>query len=233
MPTQLPRASLATLKSWVSDTESSLLLAEGLGMRTSSLDFAADFLDAVRERGYHIIWSLPFPDGDERPLLTMHCILRSLISQCLALNSDIVSHGVNPLSTKHFQAAQDVEQWLQLFERCVITIPRLFLIVDLGMIETAINNGQSEDDPFSVNQFLEYLQDLVERHTQYLKIVVLAWKFTTATSLEAGSIFNENRIHTDLGRRVERMMRQPKYRAMYKRRNQKMAEEFRASVIME
>ncbi|CRK05579.1 hypothetical protein BN1723_001594 [Verticillium longisporum] len=47
MPTQVPVSALETLESWVSDPSSSLLLAQGQGIRSSSLDFAADFLDAV------------------------------------------------------------------------------------------------------------------------------------------------------------------------------------------
>ncbi|KAL8289573.1 hypothetical protein RB597_001272 [Gaeumannomyces tritici] len=59
MPTQLPSMALATLKSWIADPTSSLLLANGNGVRTSSLDFAADFLDAVLECGYPVLWALP------------------------------------------------------------------------------------------------------------------------------------------------------------------------------
>lgn len=224
--TQMPRNSLSTLKSWVSEPGSSLLLAQGQGVRTSSLDFAADFLDEVLKKEYPVLWALPSAVHEEGSTVTMQGILRSLISQTLALDQRVVSEGTNPVSNKHFKTATSIQQWLTLFERCISSLKQLFLLIDLKLIETALENNDDDDDFFSVNTFLEYLEELVARRPQGLKVVVLSWRFTSVTSLDAGDLFDENQIFTDMGRRVERMMRQPKYRAFYRRRNQRLSEEF-------
>ena len=202
------------------------MLAQGQGVRTSCLDFAADFLDEVLKKAYPVLWALPSAVEEEECDITMQGVIRSLISQALALDQRIVSEGFNPVSSKHFQTATSIRQWLTLFERCITPLKQLFVLIDLKLIETAIDNNGEDEDFFSVNTLLEYLEDLVSRRPFGLKVVVLSWRFTSTTSLDAGDLFDENQIFTDMGRRVERLMRQPKYRAFYRRRNQKLSEEF-------
>lgn len=249
LPTQLPVAALATLKSWVADSASSLLLAQGNGVRTSSLDFAADFLDAVLERGYPVLWALPSMapqdrpygrDDDEEPAGTASTsdarssitgILRSLISQALALDPAIVGEGSHPVTAKHFKTATGIEQWFALLERCITAFPRLFVVVDLGFIGFAAENDEAEQEFFRVADFVERLGEIVrQRDRGGLKVVVVSWRFGVATTLDAADLFEERQIFTDMGRRVERLMRQPKYRVIHRRRNEQFAVRFRDSV---
>lgn len=64
-PSQIPPRQIWLLKNWLEDTSSaasssSILLAESSrGVRTSSVDFAVDFLAAVREKGVPVVWALP------------------------------------------------------------------------------------------------------------------------------------------------------------------------------
>ncbi|KAK9424955.1 putative Nacht domain protein [Seiridium unicorne] len=46
---QIPLAELAKLRLWLADSSSSLLLAESIRVKTSSLDFSVDFLGLVQE----------------------------------------------------------------------------------------------------------------------------------------------------------------------------------------
>ncbi|KAL8406662.1 hypothetical protein RB596_005223 [Gaeumannomyces avenae] len=248
MPTQLPSMALATLKSWIVDPASSLLLAKGNGMRTSSLDFAADFLDAVLECGYPVLWALPSiapqgqhdsggddkestgaPETDARPSLTG--ILRSLISQALALDLNIVAEGSHPITAKHFKTASGIEQRFQLLERCMAAFPPLFVVLDLGFVELVAEHSETEHEYFRVADFVQRLREIVRRRGRGgLKVVVVSWQFAVATSMDATELFEDWQIFTDMGRRVERLMRQPKYRAVYRRRNEQFALRFRASV---
>lgn len=85
LPAQMPMAALTKLKIWVADPESSILMAQVQGVRASSLDFAVDFLEAVCERNYLVVWALRsnLEPGSVAPPFA--AILRSLISQVLEL----------------------------------------------------------------------------------------------------------------------------------------------------
>ncbi|KAF3353431.1 hypothetical protein VD0004_g4977 [Verticillium dahliae] len=233
MPTQIPVSALETLESWVSDPSSSLLLAQGQGIRSSSLDFAADFLDAVLDKDYPVLWALPSASEEEPLKPSISGILRSLISQALALDPSIVSEGVNPVNMKHFKMCKGVQQWFALFERCITRLPRLFLVVDMGLIELATSHEDEEHEFFKVDHFVEFLAEMISRRVKGgLKIAVLSWRFAVSTSLDADEVFDQRRIFTDQGRRAERMMRKPKFRAMLKKRNQRFVERFSSSVTI-
>ena len=229
LPTQLPAPALSKLKSWMSERSSSLLLAEGNGVRTSCLDFAVDFLDTVLERGHPILWALPsmLEERDTQPSLTG--ILRSLISQALSLSSAATDDGVNPITAKHIKSARSLDQWLALFERCTLTFSHLFVVIDIGVVDAAVEHEEMETSSFTVADFIERMAELVKRRgdENILKIIVASWRFSTVTSLEATEVFEDLHISTDMGRKVERLMRQPKHRAMFRQRNRKFAERFK------
>lgn len=231
-PTQLPRSALETLKAWISDPASSMLIAQGQGVRTSSADFAADFLDTILGQGYPIIWALPsntLEEGTARQ--TFVCILKSLISQCLNIEPAIVSEGGNPITMKHFKSVRSIHQWYDLFARCTTSFTRLFIIIDMNLIECAAAHQDGEDEYFKGDEFIERLSEIVSCRPQGgLKVVIASWKFDTSLSLNSSDMTGEMRIFTDMGRRIERRMRQPKFRLMYRRRNQLFSERLRMAV---
>ncbi|KAH8886450.1 hypothetical protein GQ53DRAFT_727849 [Thozetella sp. PMI_491] len=232
LPTQLPVLALSKLKSWISDPASSLLLAEGKGVRTSSLDFAADFLDAVLEHDYPVIWALPSMVEDGNVALSVEAILKSLVSQALALNPSAVSDGINPVTVKHFKAATNTKQWLGIFERCISNLPRLFLVIDISLFETAtLEEEDGEVEIFRGSDFVEWISEVAERRgNKSLKALIVSWRFTTATGLDSDGLFEEMQIFTDMGRRMNKLMRQPKYRSAFRKRNQKFTDRIRSSV---
>ncbi|OBR14149.1 Nacht domain protein [Colletotrichum higginsianum IMI 349063] len=234
-PTQLPVSELSKLKHWVSDPSSSLLLAEGQGVRTSSLDFAADFLDTVTEQGYPVLWALPSTVGgageENTGGASVQGILRSLISQALSLNPAVLSEGANPLTAKHFKTAASIQQWFKLLERCVSSFARLFIVIDIRAIQAAVEHEESETQHFTTSDFVERVSQLVaQRSHGGLKIVIVSWRFNMATSMDPDEVFRGMQISTDRGRKVERLMKQPKFRALFRRRHHMFSERFKSSV---
>ncbi|KAJ9131624.1 Nacht domain protein [Pleurostoma richardsiae] len=226
VPAQLPLSELQKVKAWLAEPSSSILLAEGQGVRTSCLDFATDFLDAVLDAGYPVLWALPSAVQDEAAAVpSIKGILRSLILQALELDPALVSEGCNPVTKQHIRSAASFEQWFDLLERCLSNFARLFLIIDMGVIEAALSQESDDDEvPYTVSSFVERLTELVKtRRGGGLKVVVVSWKFEAVASLETEEIIDETRIFTDRGRRVERLMRQPKYRAAFKQRNKRFS----------
>ncbi|KAK8108451.1 hypothetical protein PG984_014252 [Apiospora sp. TS-2023a] len=199
LATQLPATSIPTLKDWIDEPTSSLLLAESRGIRTSPLDFAIEFLNAVLDRGYPIIWALPFltesfQSSDEAAVtttpsppqpLSVAGLLRSLVLQTLHLSSAVMTEGRNPVTIRHLRGTVAIEQWFNILERCVSTLPALFIVIDIGILEAAIGRGSGdEDDPsgdrecYRVSDFIDRMSELVSRrHRQgRLKVVIAATK---------------------------------------------------------
>lgn len=227
-PSQLPSAELTRLKAWITDPSSSLLLAEGRGIKTSSLDFAADFLDAVLERGYPVLWSLPPTSGG---VPSVKGILRSLILQSLSRNPSIISDRLNPVTTQHIKSATTVDLLFKLLENCLSCFPALLLLIDIGSVDRAIGHAVDEWELFHVGDFVERISELVDRGNQGgLKVIIVSWRFGSTTSLKASEIFGKKQIFTDRGRSMERLMRQPKFKAVFRQRNKRTVEGIRSTV---
>lgn len=219
LPTQLPGATLSKLRPWVSDPSSSMVLAQGRGIKTSSLDFAVDFLDAILDRNYPVIWALPGDNDSPQPNPSVIGILRSLISQLLEIESDQNLNGGTPVHLRQFQGNTSIRHWFQLLERCIANFPRLFIILDTSLVQRSIENEAEDDEYFTLGDFIDSMSDLVNRRDKGgLKVFIASWRFDTATSLEACDIFKDIQFVTDMGRRMQRLMRQPKYRAILRRK---------------
>lgn len=220
LPTQLPVTTLSKLTAWVSDPSSSMVLAQGQGIRTSSLDFAVDFLDAILHQNYPVVWALPGDNDRAQSSLSITGILRSMISQLLELEPVQPQNGVRPVALKQFQANTSIRHWFQLLERCIAVFPRLFIIIDTSLVQSSLGD-EVGDEYFTLSDFIDSMSEIVSRRGKGgLKIVIVSWRFDTITSLEASEVFDEMQFATDMGRRAQRLMRQPKYRVMLRRRGQ-------------
>lgn len=218
LPTQLPAATLSKLKDWVLDPSSSMVLAQGQGIRSSSLDFAVDFLDAVLDRNYPVIWALPGDNDRGQPTPSITGILRSLISQLLELESGQTLNGANSVPLRQFQGNTGIAHWFQLLERCIAVFPRLFVIIDTSLVQCGLEDNSMDGEIFTLCEFIDSLSDMVTRRDKGgLKVFIASWRFDTAASREASEVFSEMQFATDMGRRVQRMMRQPKYRAVFRK----------------
>lgn len=247
---QLPTPEIAKLQAWLLESCSSLLLARGRGVRTSSLDFAVDLLDAVIDAGYPVVWTLPGTtanaEGEARGVaavegpLSLAGIIRSLVLQVLNVDARAMSEGVNPVTSQHFRSATTVEHWFCLLERCIAPLVRLFVVIDIGVVEAALESGRDSGSDSSGDQL--HIGDAIKRFEQLarsrstggggvLKIAVVSWRFDAASVLQAEGVFTDDRqIVTDGGRRQERLMRQPKFRAIFRRQKGKSIERFRGMV---
>lgn len=221
LPTQLPVTTLSKLRVWVSDPSSSMILAQGRGIRTSSLDFAVDFLDAIFDRQYSVIWALPGDSDCGQPTPSTIAVLRSLIAQLLDLDSGQAPYGASSVTLRQFQGANSVRHWFQLLERCIAVFPRLFIIIDTSLVKCPLEDEVRNDGDFTLGEFIDSMLGIVSRRDKDgLKVVIASWKFDTAVSMNTSGPFSETEFVTDMGRRVQRLMRQPKYRANMRRRGQ-------------
>lgn len=220
-PTQILLSELSKLETWASSPSSMLLLAQGKGVRASSLDFAADFLDIIAGHGLTSIWALPSTVNDFQECSTeisVSGVLRSLISQLLVLNPALVTEGINPLNAKHFKTATTIRRWLQLFEKCASDFRRIFVVIDMEVIENACRHEEAEDQLFSLGDFFEEISRMVQRRRcGSLKIIVVSWRFEQHTSVDSEDLFGDMQIFTDRGRKVERLMKKPKFRSTARR----------------
>jgi hypothetical protein len=208
-----------------------MALAQGQGIRTSSLDFAIDFLDAVIDRSYPVVWALPGDNDSVRPSPSITGILRSLISQLLDLESGQPQNGTNAISLDQFQANTSIRHWFQMLERCITALPRLFIIIDTSLVEYSLGTEAADEEYFTLSEFIKVMSGIVTRRGRDgLKVVIVSWKFDTGVSIEAREIFQEMQFATDMGRRVQRLMRQPKYRAILRRKGQEFSKKFTCPV---
>jgi len=241
-PAQLPTSEIAKLQIWLQDPLSSLLLARGRGVRTSALDFAVDLLDAVLEAGYPVVWALPgtISEGEARDVAegpSLTGILRSLVLQVLNLDTRAMSEGVNPVTSQHFRSATSADHWFCLLERCITPLLRLFVVIDMGILESALEHDRDSDhggEQLHIGDVIKRFEQLAQpggAGGRVLKIAVISWRFDAARVLEAEEVFDADRqIVTDGGRRHERLMRQPKFRAVFRRQKGKSMERFRSMV---
>ncbi|KAK1623848.1 hypothetical protein BDP81DRAFT_465152 [Colletotrichum phormii] len=206
-----------------------------VGVKTSSLDFAADFLDIVLEHGYPVIWALSsiVTEVDDDSLVpSVSGIIRSLISQALALNNAAVSEGSNPLTPKHFKSAVSIMQWFDILDRCVSSFQQIFIVLDMNVIEAAVEEKEAEDQFFKISDFVERVSRIAQSKQKAVKVIFASWRFNAITSLDAESIFDDRRLFTDRGRKIERLMKQPRFRAAFKRKHQNFHDKFRSSITL-
>ncbi|KAI1333971.1 hypothetical protein F5Y15DRAFT_403337 [Xylariaceae sp. FL0016] len=84
-PTQMPRAEISKLEGWASSQQSSFLVAQSNGIKSSSIDFAMDFLDIIIEAGVPIVYALAVGYNDSPTLIG---VLQSLVLQVLSLDTE-------------------------------------------------------------------------------------------------------------------------------------------------
>lgn len=252
LATPMPPRAVLPLQAWLRGrAASSLLLAESRGVRTSPLDFAVELVDAVLARGYPVAWALPAApaeDEDERRRApSVVAVLRSLVLQLLRLSEAALTEGRNPVTKRHLQSAATVDTWFALLEQCASTLPGLLIVVDIAAIEASVRGatgGYQDDDgdsvsacqmpdeePFRVSDFVGGLSAMAGRHRRgCLKVLIASVNFHEATSLYPDEVFGNSFITTDRGRHVGRLMRQPKYRGIFKAQGRRIEEELRSAV---
>lgn len=220
-PVDISPMEISKFKQWLMSDTSSVLLAEAKGIKTSSKDFLVDFLNQTIEQQAPTIWAIPHSLGDEQRLSITE-ILCSLVVQSLQLDSSALTAGRNPVTINHFQSDMSIEQCLQMLERCWQAISRLYVVIDLALVEKALEN-----DSFRPINFVHGMQNIVERHSGgVLKILIASWRFEAVTMLPPAEVFGDSTIATDKGSRAARLARNPKHRAILTARSRNRASGF-------
>ncbi|KAI1844019.1 hypothetical protein JX266_009885 [Neoarthrinium moseri] len=228
---QVPSSEITKLKSWLEDPSSPLLLAKSRGVKTSSLDFAIDFLGAVREQGYPIIWALPSRDQENVSSTSLPAIIRSLILQVVALSSETLSNGLGVLNAQKFKEASSVHTCSLLLQQCLVAISAVMIIIDLGVLISDCSLGSSRSSLCEAEELVELLVKISrQRDRRGLKIIVTSWNSELNPVLSTEDTMGYHEVITDRGRKVEKMMRRPKFRGLHRQREKRVVAEFKSSV---
>ncbi|KAF4922974.1 hypothetical protein CGCVW01_v004955 [Colletotrichum viniferum] len=193
------------------------------------------FIDIVIDYDYPVIWALPSIIIDsikETAPVSMSGVLRSLINQILTINPDLVVEGINPLSAHHFKSDMTIKNWFHVFDQCIAGTARLFVVIDMSLIEMASQHEEAEAQSFGTDEFVEQMMAVVSRKVSGgLKVVVASWRFHSFTHLDSEEVFKGNYVYTDRGRCVERMMKQPKFRAADRVKQRQITARFRLNMV--
>jgi hypothetical protein len=209
------------LKAWATSEDSSILIGEACGIKTSSRDFAADLLDALLQAEIPAIWTLPSCIDEEG--MTLENILVALVMQTISLNPGVLSNSANPVSVMHFKAIRTIDEWFRIFQRCLRGLKRLFIILDLILISKVLKSDRS----LEMEEFIGKLDDLSHSHDGILKIVALTWRLDTTLSRMSQDSSGSTVIATDPGARKVRLMRNPKFRSALASRRQGVSDVFK------
>jgi hypothetical protein len=218
VPYSLSPKDLDILKTWFMDKDFTVLIGEAHGIRTSSRDFAVNLLDLVLPAHISAIWALPVPSiVDNVP--DIEDILACLVIQVLELNPSVLSTGVNPISTRHFKPPYTLEKWLKVLQRSIQGMKSLLIVLDFTMLQACLRKSNILEP----EEFLEMLVAMTGTRRGVLKVVALTWKLEPIIAKHGADSLEPQFVSTDPGPRKVRLMRNPKFRAAFSARRQKLA----------
>lgn len=210
LPSSLSRSELNHIKNWLLEDSSSLLVAQAQGIKSSARNFAVDLLDVILQLQIPVIWALPRSTRED-DTLSLESILKMLVIQTVTLNPGLCGSGPSYVSPHTFNAVHGEDGWFDILRRCIRSFERLFIIIDMGLVEHAL--------PKSEMEYSEFVQNL-RNFTQHLgktkvKIVMLSDKYATIMSDDAEDSLGAEFVKTDQGRQKLHMLRYPRFRAHY------------------
>ena len=167
-----------------------ILIAHGRGLRTLARDFAVELLKMLRASGVPAIWALSHTTSDVDVGASLIDILLSLSKQALVLNPNTLNSGINPVSSSHFQNVLTEDQAFKLLDRCVSGIPKLYIVLDMALVNAAVNYYDT-----LVNSFVQkFLNLLLAQPNGGIKLVLAAEEFNNNIELEEGDLLDGSRI---------------------------------------
>ena len=215
-PTQLPMSEVSKLKAWINSPQSSLLVAQGRGIRASSMDFAIDFIDAIRNKKALAIWALP-RSFDTAPPPSLSAIMQTLVLQLLDAQPGGLRGGVNPTLLQQMKGRIPISQWVDILEECASRFENVFIIIDASLLELSLHNEQYEAHQ-EVRQVVEELQRLVDQRARGGLNVIIAsvplgvnW---LVSAPGANGALSAMHVFTDRGVPQEKRMWGPRSRAL-------------------
>lgn len=227
-PTQMPGPEIMRLKSWVEDHGSSIIVARARGIRSSSMDFATDFLDAVIESQTPIIWAFPSSFADSP---TPSAVLQSLVLQTMNLSGSASAAELPTVSIQDIRNARSPFQWFTILERCLMRLDKLFIVIDMNLIQRSLESANEERNGFTVDQFLERLRSIVHARTQgWIKVVLISWSSDSFDQPLSDSLEDVIKVYTDRGIVQERKFWNPRLRGLARRNTRVSSQHLRLAV---
>jgi len=212
----LPSRSVGMVNDWGTSEDSSILIGEARGIKTSSRNFAVDVLDAILKADIPAAWVLPSSFDEED--VTLKNVMLELIMQIIALNPSVLSNGINPVSARHFKATSTIDDLFTILQRCLRGMGRLFIIIDLILVGKVLQ----KDSSLEIEEFVGKMYDMTSGSKTILKIIALTWRSDASLSGLSQEISGVTVIATDPGARKVQLMRRPKYKAAFASRNQRL-----------
>ena len=153
---------ISKLQEWYQNPNTfPILIARCRGPQHIARDFSVEILDTMRPSGIPTIWVLPHNAAGLNEALSLKDILVWLSLQALMLNSKALPEGINPVSSHHFQQILNLDQAFTLLGRCLLGLPKLYIILDLDLVQTAVNHRSTYTNSF-IRDFLKLLLQQTE-----------------------------------------------------------------------
>ncbi|KAI1876814.1 uncharacterized protein JN550_000886 [Neoarthrinium moseri] len=229
-PTHMPHSEIPKLEAWASSQQSTLLIAQGHGIKNSPMDFAVDFLDVVIDAQAPAVWALP-AGSDHTPTLTD--IVQSLVLQTLLLLGRTTGSTAEPLSVsiQDLSSASSTSDWFTILDRCFRCVQRVFVVVDTGLIHAACRIEDNRMVDMDADRFVRRLGAIMTSRTQgWVKVMMVSWSSDVFEKAEAELSIDILQIVTDRGAAQERKLWNPRLKAMARRHSRMSMYHFRQAV---
>jgi hypothetical protein len=123
------------LKTWSVHPRSSFLITESSSGQAAK-DFLVNLVDLIRTSNHLILWALRFAGYWERNLTGLD-ILRMLVIQSLQINPTALTSKTHPLTMSHFREAVNEEDWLNILNRALVSVPYVYIVLDADLLSYA------------------------------------------------------------------------------------------------
>jgi hypothetical protein len=210
LPTSLSRSELYRIKDWLLEDSSSVLIAQAQGIKSSARNLAIDLFDVILELKRPVIWALPRSIGED-DTLSLESILKTLVIQSVVLNPSLCGSGASHISPHTFSTAHGEDKWFDILRTCIRSFGRLFLIIDMELIEHALPKSE-----MGIAEFVNNLQSFTKcLGTTKIKILLLSNKYAEFILHDVEESLDAVFVKADQGRQKLHMLRLPKVRAQY------------------
>jgi hypothetical protein len=187
----LDPSQVAKLRHWHQTPDAfPLLIARCSGFQTATRDFSVELLDVIRGSDVPAIWALSQSNSDEEKPLSLESLLLSLTMQALVLNPQVLSAGVNPISSYHFENISHEDQCFKLLGRCLSGVTRMYIVLDLTLVHAAIDYSYRRTNTF-VQKFLDLL---LSRQEKGIKLVIVAEEFDDLSDITERDLLEDSQI---------------------------------------
>lgn len=92
-------------------------------------DFLVGIVNLVRTTKLPILWALRFADFLERDISCTN-IVQALLLQAIQINPHALATEHHPITVAHLREAVDEVDWLNLLNRALEGVPKLYIVLD-------------------------------------------------------------------------------------------------------